>query len=177
MRAAIDQVLQQHFKSLKGRKAIILLTDGKDAGSSSVPPRRLLDMAGEADTMIYTIFYSTGLPPEPKGRGRRGGVITPSPEQRERRERRERQVETSNKMAIDFLQRLSEASAGRYYQSDVTNLKKTFGLIADELRHQYRLGFYPPDHPVGSTHSLQVEVARSGLVVRARRSYRVVERQ
>ncbi len=68
-------------------------------------------------------------------------------------------------MAIDFLQRLSEASAGRYYQSDLTNLKKTFGLIADELRHQYRLGFYPPDHLVGSTHSLRVEVARPGLVV------------
>src|SRR5262249_2641591 len=31
MRAAIDQVLQQQFKSLNGRKAIILLTDGKDA--------------------------------------------------------------------------------------------------------------------------------------------------
>ena len=56
----------------------------------------------------------------------------------------------------------------------MTNLKKTFGLIADELRHQYRLGFYPPDHPAGSTHSLRVEVARPGLVVRARPSYRVV---
>ncbi len=71
MRAALDQVLQQHFKSLKGRKAIILLTDGKDAGSSSVPPRRLLDIAAEADTMIYSIFYTTGLPPLPEGRGRR----------------------------------------------------------------------------------------------------------
>jgi VWFA-related protein len=172
MRTAVDQVLRQHFKSRTGRKAIILLTDGKDAGSSSVPPRRLVETATEADTMIYSIFYTTGPPSLPAGRRRQ-----PNPEQRERRAQREQQVEAANKMAIDFLQRLSEASAGRYYQSEVTNLKKTFGLIADELRHQYRLGFYPPDHPVGSTHTLQVEVARAGLVVRARRSYRVVERQ
>lgn len=178
MLAAVDQVLQRHFGSLKGRKAIILLTDGKDAGSG-IDPQSILETAAEADTMIYTIFYSTGPPPGPEGRerprmGRRGGVFTPNPERRERRERR---VEARNEMAVDFLQKLAEASAGRYYSSEAPDLKKTFGLIADELRHQYRLGFYPPDHPAGSAYSLRVEVSRPGLVVRARRSYRVAERR
>ncbi|HZS07891.1 MAG TPA: VWA domain-containing protein [Blastocatellia bacterium] len=178
LRAAVDQVLRGEFKSLKGRKAIILLTDGKDAGSR-IGPQPLLETVTEADTLIYTVFYTTGLSQERERMrmGRRGGVLASSPEQRERRERRERRVEARNEVAVDFLQALAEASAGRYYRSEVTNLKKTFGLIADELRHQYRLGFYPPDHPPGSTHSLRVEVARPGLVVRARRSYRVVEQQ
>jgi len=59
----------------------------------------------------------------------------------------------------------------------VSDLKQTFGQIVEELRHQYRLGFYPPDHPAGSIHNIKVEVgievARPDLVIRFRRSYRV----
>jgi hypothetical protein len=59
----------------------------------------------------------------------------------------------------------------------VSDLKQTFGEIVEELRHQYRLGFYPPDHPAGSVHTIKVEVgieaARPDVVVRSRRSYRV----
>jgi VWFA-related protein len=179
LRAAVDEVLRRQFESIKGRKAVILLTDGKDAGSR-VDPQALLEAATEADTMIYSIFYSTkppGLREDPRfpRAGRRGGVFGPDPERQARRESRARRVEARNEAAVDYLQRLSEVSAGRYYRSDLTDLKKTFGLIAEELRHQYRLGFYPADHPAGSAHSLRVEVARPGLVTRARRSYRVAD--
>jgi len=72
---------------------------------------------------------------------------------------------------------LSEVSAGRYFSSEVSDLKQTFGQILEELRHQYRLGFYPPDHPAGSVHTIKVEVGieavRPDVVVRSRRSYRV----
>lgn len=78
---------------------------------------------------------------------------------------------------MEFLRRLSEVSAGRYFSSEVSDLKQTFGQIVEELRHQYRLGFYPPDHPAGSIHTIKVEVgievARPDVVVRSRRSYRV----
>jgi hypothetical protein len=64
-----------------------------------------------------------------------------------------------------------------YFNSEVGDLKQTFGQIVEELRHQYRLGFYPPDHPAGSIHNIKVEVgieaARTDVVVRSRRSYRV----
>jgi Ca-activated chloride channel family protein len=78
-----------------------------------------------------------------------------------------------NQEAIEFLQELSDVSAGRYFNSEVENLKETFGQIVEELRHQYRLGFYPPDNTVSGVHHLRVEVARRDLVVRSRRSYRV----
>jgi hypothetical protein len=81
---------------------------------------------------------------------------------------------------MEFLQRLSEVSAGRYFSSEVSDLKQTFGQIVEELRHQYRLGFYPPEHPAGSIHTIKVEAgieaARPDIVVRSRRSYRVAEK-
>lgn len=75
-------------------------------------------------------------------------------------------------MAKDFLTDLSERSAGRFYNSEVSDLKKTFKLIAEELRHQYRLGFYPdPEKADGKRHGLNVEVTKPDAVVRSRRSY------
>ena len=171
LRDAVYDVMREEFRSVKGRKAIILLTDGKDHGSE-ISERVLLDGAAEADTLIYSVFYQS-LPPNFAGRnrgGRRGGIFTPRfPMPPQRRGR----IEERNADAIEFLQELSAVSAGRYFDSEVAKLKETFGQIVEELRHQYRLGFYPGDHAPGSIHNLKVEVARPEVVVRSRRSYRV----
>jgi len=205
LRDAVDAVMQEEFITVKGRKAIVLLTDGKDYGSE-VNEQTLMEGAAEADTLIYSVFYRS-LPSwidydrqSPRGRrgrpegwperrlwmGRPDGIFTPAPlfpdpPQRPdgggRRQRRADRIEERNEEAMDFLRRLSEVSAGRYYSSEVSDLKQTFGQIIEELRHQYRLGFYPLDHPAGSVHNIKVEVgieaARTDVVVRSRRSYRV----
>ena len=184
LRDAIVKVTSESFKEIKGRKAIVLLTDGKDHGSR-INETELLDSAAESDAMIYSIFYGTGLGrafddrprdrfPGRRGGGgwrRRGGVFDP-PQMPERRRRRER-MEQKNEDAAEFLNELSEVSAGRFYSSEVADLKDTFNQIAEELRHQYRLGFYASDdNHDGSVHRLTVQVARPGAVVRARNSYR-----
>jgi VWFA-related protein len=205
LRDAVDAVMKEEFSAVKGRKAIVLLTDGKDYGSE-VDEQTLMESAAESDTLIYSVFYRS-LPPwldsdrqSPRGRrgrpgrwpesrlwmGRRNRSFTPAtrlpdPPQRPdgdgRRRRRAGRIEERNEEAMDFLRRLSEVSAGRYFSSEVSDLKQTFGQIVEELRHQYRLGFYPPDHPAGSIHNIKVEVgieaARPDVVVRSRRSYRV----
>ena len=205
LRDAVDAVMQEEFKTVKGRKAIVLLTDGKDHGSE-VYEQTLMESAAEADTLIYSVFYRS-LPTwldrdrqSPRGRRRVPGIGREGrpriggpdgffmqatrfadPPQRPdgdgRRRRRADRIEERNEEAIDFLRRLSEVSAGRYFSSEVSDLKQTFGQILEELRHQYRLGFYPPDHPAGSVHTIKVEVgiiaARPDVVVRSRRSYRV----
>lgn len=188
---AVYEVEQRHFKNINGRKAIILLTDGKDHGSR-VSADELLEASAESDAMIYSIFYSTKLPgfnpgQEPFPRRRRDGMEPPFnrgrrrfpqinellpggqfPDRRQRRERMERQ----NQKAEEFLEELSEVSAGRFYRGEVGDLQKHFALIADELRHQYRIGFYPDgERRQGTTHKLRVEVSRPEVVVRARRSY------
>jgi VWFA-related protein len=196
LRDAVYDVMKEELKSVKGRKAIVVLTDGKDHGSE-ITERALLDGAAEADTLIYSIFYTTlppglGRNPQDRGRrggwggpqrGRRGGIFTPMPRfpnppsQRpggdDQRRRRQGRIEERNEDAIEFLQELSETSAGRYFNGGVANLKTTFEQIVEELRHQYRLGFYPPENAANGVHGIRVEVARPDVIVRSRRSYRV----
>jgi len=177
LRDAVAEVNERQFKRIDGRKAIILLTDGKDFGSR-ISEEELFDEAAESGAMIYSVFFETGFPrqswngqlPFP-GRGGWGRRFPPIDRPRRDDRRRER-VEMRNEQAMAFLTKLSEVSAGRFYGSKVSDLKKTFKLIAEELRHQYRLGFYPDVGKAdGQRHTLRVEVSATDAVVRARRSY------
>ncbi|MEW6735162.1 MAG: VWA domain-containing protein [Acidobacteriota bacterium] len=175
---AINEVLQGAFRDVKGRKAIILLTDGKDHGSEMTADD-LIYASAESSTVIYSIFYRTGPTQAtqtregwPFPRRRRSRIEPPGfPLPRGRRER----VERANRRAIVFLEALAENTAGRVYESEETDFRRTFRSIAEELRHQYQLGFYPDEgRPVGSEHTLRVKVSSPDLVVRARRSYRTI---
>jgi VWFA-related protein len=182
---AVMETTAEVFQPITGRKAIILLTDGKDAGSR-VRAAELISSASEADAMIYSIFYESsfprrfgaGRPPFPGRRrggifGRRGPRFDPLPPQGPgANQRRERQQER-NEMGAEFLSRLSEVTGGRFYSSKVTDLKKAFDLVAEELRHQYRLGFYPIKMKQdGSLHSLKVRVDVADVAIRSRYQYR-----
>lgn len=198
LRDAVYEVVGRAFAGIKGRKAIILLTDGKDA-SSRVSASNLLYSLQESDTLVYTVFYETGPNnrnrrnfPQDSGEifgggfPRRGGGMggmgrnrfprgggNNFPNRRDNPQRRER-VERQNELAQDFLQQLSDTTAGRFYPSEIGHLKNTFGLIVDELRYQYRLGFYPSDEKSTETlHQLKVKVSRPEAIVRARDSYRI----
>lgn len=187
---ALMEVIEREFKPINGRKAIVLLTDGEDAGSL-VSSDRLLEYATESDAMIYSIYYSPS--PMRPGRDRpfqRGGIygrrgtMQDGPDGQDRiprgrgpraEQRRQRQ-ELRGEFAIEFLTRLSEVSAGRFYKSETTDLKKTFVLIAEELRNQYRLGFYPDALARdGSLHQIRVKVDKPDFAVRARSQYRAAE--
>jgi Ca-activated chloride channel family protein len=67
-------------------------------------------------------------------------------------------------------------TAGRFYPSKNGKLKRTFAEILEELRFQYRLGFYPPDDEGTDVHQLRVRIERPNVVVRARPGYRTQAR-
>lgn len=179
LRDAVAQVIDRQFKRVDGRKAIILLTDGKDHGSM-ISEQDLFEEATESGSMIYSVFFKTGSPrqarndrmpfPRRRGWGRRNPF---PPNDRPRGDgRRGQRGEIRNDEAEAFLTQLSEVSAGRFYGSEVSDLKDTFKLVAEELRHQYRLGFYPDAGKAdGQRHTLRVEVNVPDAAVRARRSY------
>ena len=178
LREAVDETVNRSFAGLKGRKAIVLLTDGVDFGSS-VSTEDLMYSLEESDTLIYPIFYQQNgdLGVRNRGgimlpRGGRGGIFggrLPGGGNFPGR----RRVEKLNQKAEEFLQQLADATAGRFYRSDVADLNATFKNVVDELRFQYRLGFYPPDGAGEDVvHQLKVKVARSDVAVRARSSYR-----
>lgn len=180
LRDAVHETISGAFRGLTGRKAIILLTDGKDAGSQ-IRVNDLLYRLEETDTLIYTVMFKTGNgQPQmlferfPRGRGGifRGQfppVGSPNPQN----QRRNNRVEQQNERAQEFLESLSDITAGRFFSSKDGKLKGTFASIVEELRFQYRLGFYPPeDNGSLAVHSLKVKVARSDVAVRSRASYR-----
>jgi VWFA-related protein len=183
MRDAVLEVVEQYFASVKGRKAIVLLTDGKDFGSS-ISKDELLDKLEESDVMVYSVLYDTSFTPMARrrgggrrggmGGGRRGGVWFPRDRDRDERGGGVRDRERKrNEDALDYVEQMADVSAGRFYQNDVTDLKETFALIADELRKHYRLGYYPPDTEDDSgAHKIRVKVDRADVAVRSRGSYR-----
>jgi VWFA-related protein len=76
-----------------------------------------------------------------------------------------------------FLESIASRTGGRVLEaSTFENSRSAFAKIAEELRHQYLLGFYPTaDRRDGKFHRLRVEVSRKGLAVRARSGYRSAE--
>ena len=172
---ALYQVVNNNFAGVKGRKAVILLTDGKDFGSY-IRKNELIYKLQETDTLVYSIFYDTGMtPPRMMQQGspfpnRRGGVFGGRNRNPERRRQRNEQ---SNKAAMDFLNELAEVSAGRSYQKDASDLSEAFEAITEELRRQYMIGFYPENIEKGKVYQIKIKVDRQDAVVRSKNAFRV----
>ncbi len=181
---AVDMVINRYLNHIQGRKAIALFTDGVDTTSRSASYESTVRDAEELDALIYPIEYDTyadvnggygGTWPGrrhprsmadilasiilggPMGGG--GGPISGS--SREDYER-----------ADHYLRDLARVTGARLYKADDTNLSEQFHLIAEELRRQYTLGYYPKRTPqAGERRSIKVRVSRPEFVVRARDSY------
>jgi hypothetical protein len=83
-------------------------------------------------------------------------------------------AEEKNVAAVQFLQNLSDDTAGRLYKADTKDLKKSFDLILDELRQQYFIGYYLDDKLTGTDlHKISVATSNPDAAVRARRYYKV----
>ena len=172
----VFETVNKSLAGVKGRKAVILLTDGKDFGSF-VGKDELIYRLEESDTLVYSIFYETGFGqrqmmrprfPFPNGRGgiRRGGGNA---------ERRRQRNERANEEAMDFLQEMADVSAGRLYRKEIKDLSKTFEAVAEELRKQYLIGFYPENVESGKVYQIKIKVDRSDTVVRAKNVFRMKE--
>jgi len=74
------------------------------------------------------------------------------------------------------LSRLSEPTGGRAFSvSEKMPLERVFAEIADEMRHQYSLGFTPAARD-GGFHKLEVIVKRPGFKPQSRNGYYAVPR-
>ncbi|MDQ3323697.1 MAG: VWA domain-containing protein [Acidobacteriota bacterium] len=190
MYSAVRQIAQDSFVNTQGRKVIILLSDGKDFGSA-VTKDELLDRLEESDILIYTIFYKTGLkinkPAADSDRTKKGRqnkkprknknknsplvpgrvMYVPTEEEIILLERND-EIE-----AVDSLVKMSDMTAGRFYFSDVPNLKKIFRKITGELTQQYRLGYNSKDAANDkAVHEIDVKVKRPDVAVRTRGKFR-----
>jgi VWFA-related protein len=72
-----------------------------------------------------------------------------------------------------YLNDLAYKTGARLFRADTTrDLSQSFATIAEELRRQYSLGYYPKTTAqAGTRRQIKVRVMRPNLVVRARDSY------
>ena len=69
------------------------------------------------------------------------------------------------------LPKIAAATGGGYFElTSANDLASTFTRVADELHHQYALGFSPSVLD-GKMHSLELHVKGEGMKARARKSY------
>jgi hypothetical protein len=74
-------------------------------------------------------------------------------------------------MGLGLLKDIAEDTGGGYLEVRAdADLKETMTRVAEELRHQYMLGFTPPVID-GKPHRLTVRLKTSGLRVSAPREY------
>ena len=146
----------QVMRKQSGRKAIILLSDGMDAGSQATLGQAI-EAAERADTLVYTIhIYAED--PEMMLMGRAD-------------EKRQKALAQGK----GVLERISEETGGGFFE--VTKERPIVAIyqeIQDELRNQYSLGFTPDAaHDAAGFHNVKVSTTREGLAVQARTGYYV----
>jgi Ca-activated chloride channel homolog len=150
---ALDSVREQ-----QGRKVILLFSDGADEpGNFSLKNKSIMDVmqrAQEEDVMVYAIgLQSTML--TGRGGGGIGGLTG-----------RMTSVRPDPGMAT-----IADDTGGGYFElTRADDLGETFARVAEELHHQYALGFEPPRLD-DKTHKLDVRVSEKGTKVRARKEY------
>lgn len=194
---AVDMVINERFKKIQGRKAIVLFTDGVDTSSRRADAMKNISSALELDALIYPIQYDTyndvqaiknkpiitqpnptGLPLPPTNPNPSPfpfplpvpTVGTPSGQGTSAEDYRK---------ATEYLGELATRTGGRVHQASTTaNLALAFSNIASELRQLYSLGYYPKEEgKSGQRRKLKVRTEKPGLVVKARDSYVVPKKQ
>ena len=183
---AVDFVIQRQLQQIKGRRAVVLFTDGVDTTSRRANYQTTVRNTEEAEALFYPIRYDTqrdmngggnggGNYPrrQPNGIGgilgailsggnvqvggrRNGGAGSTSAE-----------YETGKK----YLEDLARNSGGRSFEAR-NDLNAAFSGIAEELRRQYSIGYYPETAgKIGERKQIRIRVMRPNVVVRAKNSY------
>lgn len=174
---AIYLTASQQLAPLKGRKAIVLFSDGLDTSSLSSRDQVLRYME-ESGTFLYAVHFDPGSPYRSvyTCSGNFWNILGPRAEKVRNEEYTEPVLPA--KQGEEFLQQIAQVSGGRYYRSkEVGSERKSTAAmeqIADELRHQYVMGYYATNNRHdGTFRRIRVRVrSGSGLAVRARSGYR-----
>ncbi len=184
---AVDLTIRERLDKIKGRKAIVLFTDGVDTSSQQATYLSTLREVEELDALIYPIQYDTSdYLNAMQGNGTvtvtttRSGLFGMGTTQQTY------SVPMNNGIAIPgatkadyaradrYLHALADKTGGRLYQAnDTKQLAQAFTLIAEELRRQYSLGYYPKADTAENSdrRQIRVKVRQANLAVKARDGY------
>lgn len=187
---AVDRVINRELRQIQGRKAVVLFTDGVDTTSKRANYQSTIRATEEADALFYPIRYDTSTNgfggggrnyPNPRRRNGGGGFgdiigiilgggnvqIGGGGGGRGSAGSSREEYETGRR----YLEELARNSGGREFEAN-NNLDAAFSGIAEELRRQYSLGYYPETvGQKGTRKQIRVRVMRPNVIVRAKDSY------
>jgi VWFA-related protein len=176
----IDKLLLE-----QGRRVVLVFTDGVDMplnfNNHNQSLKDVMKRAEDENVMVYAIGLAgeNGMPGRsdrpgrgfggPSGAGFGGpGGLGGGPGGRGLGSSSGRpQLEKPD----EGLPKIAAATGGGYFElMSARNLASTFARVADELHHQYALGF-TPDKLDGKMHDLTLHLSQPGLNGRARKRY------
>jgi VWFA-related protein len=164
--------LTKGLSKIEGRKAIVLFTDGVDTASYKNDYDSTLLEAGESDALIFPIYYNTYL--SNLGIGNGGVMSSPFPFPGAGNSGARGTSSSEYALGRKYLEDLAADTGGRVFRPEATpgGLTAAFEGIAEELRRQYNIGYYPNEEgQAGLRKQIKVRVNRPNLVVRSRDSY------
>ncbi len=153
---AVHLTITEKLAPIKGRKAIVALTDGVDTGSRQATYESTLELVANAGVSGYAIQYDT----------RNDGSSPMSPLALPRIDR--------YLIASEYMRAVAARSGALYLRAEsIESSSFAFALIANELRNQYTLAYYPTnDKRDGGFRTIAVSVRSGDYSVRARQGYR-----
>jgi Ca-activated chloride channel family protein len=170
---AVEVVVNQRLNQIRGRKAVVIFSDGVDTTSAGATYEGTLHAAEELDALVYAIQYNTYDDTAKEkttgsfASGQLGGaqIVTAKGES----------LDVAYGRATRYLQSMTDKSGGRLFLANsLGDLRERFQKIAQELREQYSLGYYPKGDGKVEAAQRRIKVKISNppnVVVRARRSY------
>ena len=175
---AVYTAVWERLRDIPGRKAVIVFSDGIDTASSEIALEDTLDAVIESeDIIVYPIRYATREDVERKmeARIRASSTAGDNAAVQTKLEQSRRELDRAYRGADEYLQQLADMSGGLVERAEkLSDLKPALRRIAEELRHQYLLGYYPTNKQKDDkTRKIAVKVSRQGSVVRARPAYRL----
>lgn len=187
---AVDAVTSLDLLNAPGRKAVVIFTDGVDTTSRRADFASTVAGVEEIDALFYPIRYNTqrasgvvssttgspaALPPDIVAlMAARGIAIDP----RAFRGAGRGQSPAEYEKGRFYLETLATNSGGRMFEAEtLTNLETSFAGVAEELRRQYSVGYYPDDTgQPGDRRKIKIQVARPKVVVRSKTTYVIADR-
>ena len=168
---AVDAAINMDFVQTPGRKAVVVFTDGVDTTSRQATYESTVAAVEEVDALVYPIRYNTqartdqssqvamiqqNMPPGVMAQLGRG------------------QTDIEYQLGKEYLNTIATNSGGRIFEAEAMgDLDKAFKGVADELRQQYAVGYYPDDTgKPGDRKKIKIDViGKPQSIVRSKTTY------
>jgi Ca-activated chloride channel family protein len=128
----------------KGRRALIIFSDGED-NSSAHHMLDAIEAAQNNDVLLFSVRYTDA---------------------------KEGKLNARNKYGISVMERISRETGGADFDARAKGLAANFEQIGEELRSSYELAYHSTNPiPDGTFHKISIRVKQPGLKVRAKTGY------